>query len=178
MRCNGVIIELAMALSTQPHVPYIGYYGSVGILKAFCPDCRTTSFVIDKEFACCGTPIKHTPRLLKSKQESPPIGKRRQPTKKRKEEALTEQNQTCFYCGRDFGSPVWTRRAGLTTLVVEWDHVKPFAYVQDNPDDNFVAACQFCNRWKKSQVFTTIDEARKALNDKWQTKIKSGAVTV
>jgi 5-methylcytosine-specific restriction endonuclease McrA len=48
----------------------------------------------------------------------------------------------------------------LFILKVNWDHVVPFSYSQNNYAYNFVAACQICNGIKGSQMFKTLEEAR------------------
>lgn len=166
------------ASRNKPHDPYIGYYGTEGILKAFCPDCRSTSFVIEDKFSCCDRDFELDPNtVLESRQESQCPGHRKQPTTRRKKQALFYQDDKCFYCDKPFGLPVMYYNR-LTFLRVCWDHVKPFAYMQDNPDDNFVAACQFCNGWKSSRIFPSLDEARRYLQTKWKTKIEKNVLTV
>ena len=55
---------------------------------------------------------------------------------------IQEQTGRCAYCN-----------ASLVDLKIEWDHFEPFAFTNDNSQDNWVASCQKCNRKKKDHVF-------------------------
>lgn len=48
----------------------------------------------------------------------------------------------------------------MVVLQVNWDHKVPFAYSQNNGNQNFVAACQICNRLKSRIMFNSLEEAR------------------
>ncbi len=86
-------------------------------------------------------------------------GKRRRPNRRAQRRILSAQAERCFYCILEFGS--WVRRGSrVEQLRVEWDHKIPFAMTQMNSNQDFVAACQVCNRLKHSLVFRTVEHAR------------------
>lgn len=57
---------------------------------------------------------------------------------------LIEQTGRCAYCN-----------AGLDDQQIEWDHFVPYIYLQNNPDENWVASCRPCNRAKSSRIFAS-----------------------
>lgn len=90
---------------------------------------------------------------------------RKRPGKKLQQEIRLRQNEQCFYCFQLFGEHVELKRKTLILQCV-FDHLIPFAYLLKNPTDNFVGACQVCNRWKSSRIFGSIEEARLYLTGK------------
>ena len=84
-------------------------------------------------------------------------GVRLKPTKDERNKILWKQKQTCFYCGKVFGSAV-LYKGEIILLRFEWDHFVPFSFSLAR--QNFVAACHICNRLKASMVFETPEEAR------------------
>lgn len=85
--------------------------------------------------------------------------KRRKPGKVIRDRILRRQDDRCLYCGHRFGDTVW-RRGRQVTLMLNWDHLVPYAYLAANPDDNWVAACHVCNGIKSSLIFQSVEEAR------------------
>lgn len=75
--------------------------------------------------------------------------RRNRPGADQQRDILESQKGACFWCRNVFGQYVvaaqWRRPR---QLLIQWDHRKPYAYDQDNGDQNFVAACTLCNRWK------------------------------
>ena len=69
---------------------------------------------------------------------------RRPISRKLKDAILIAQTGRCAYCN-----------AGLDEQQIQWDHFIPFAYVQANYDDNWVAACAPCNNYKGSRHLTS-----------------------
>lgn len=65
----------------------------------------------------------------------------------------------CLYCELPIGARV--KRNGKTVaLTAHWDHFVPFSYLAQNPDANWVLACQVCNNIKNDRMFKTVEEAR------------------
>lgn len=142
----------------------LGMYGNTGIPRKMCPDCCQYSFVIEKQFTCCGRLVDVRPENFQ--QMSTASGCRRKPSKREREQILHVQNDCCLYCCRKFGSTLEV--FGKTVFVsIRWDHWVPIAYRTDNRFKNFVAACQKCNAWKGSKVFETLEEARNYLARRW-----------
>lgn len=103
---------------------------------------------------------------------SHPVGSRKQPSAQGKRSILAEQGNMCLYCDRAFGS--WAQIGARTCQVqLRWDHMKPHAYDQDNRDENFAAACQFCNSWKSDKMFLTVQEVRDFVQAIWAKKAVS-----
>ena len=89
-------------------------------------------------------------------------GKRRPPPLWARRLQLAKQENRCFYCDWEFGSWV-AKRSRPVRLRVVWDHWVPYAYLQANPALNFVAACQLCNGLKRSDMFESVEEARRII---------------
>ncbi len=165
----------------------IGIYGNVHLPKRWCDKCGGYAFVIQGELQCCGSGIlDFEPKAYK--RESSPEITRVQPHGAMKQLILKQQNNTCFYCERMFGSRVrikWkTLRIGghqrettarffykAVTLRLNWDHLVPWSYSQNNNTDNFVAACNYCNRWKGAIVFRDVAEAQIFLLHEWSKRL-------
>lgn len=65
----------------------------------------------------------------------------------------------CLYCELPIGTRV--KRGGkVEALTAQWDHFVPYSYLAQNPEANWVLACQVCNRIKNDRMFKTIEEAR------------------
>ena len=137
-------------------------YGNVALESAFCSDCRSWSFVFKGKLACCDRPIVAEPHRIKREVE--PEFRRRLPSAAEREEILNQQNHQCIYCECTFGMQ-FLRNGRKRILRVEWDHALPFSYSQNNNANNFVAACQVCNRLKHDFIFSSLDEARVYLAD-------------
>jgi hypothetical protein len=145
---------------------WMALYGSVVIQRAICPQCGRTALVIDRVMACCGT---EPPPPTGFKRECLPDGLRHLPPIAARRERLRIQENKCFYCLNTFGMRVLRGRQ-ILRLRLEWDHLLPFAYAQDNSSANFVAACYICNRMKSDKLFKTTDEVRSYVAQKWKQK--------
>lgn len=55
-------------------------------------------------------------------------------------------------------------------LKINWDHMVPHSYSQDNSTKNIVAACHVCNGVKSDLMFQTVEEAQTYVETKWQEK--------
>ena len=82
---------------------------------------------------------------------------------------LNEQDYRCGYCLFPFGSVVY-RQGNREVTSLTWDHFVPYSYIQNNPDANWVAACQVCNRLKSSLIFDNIGEARIYVLKRWEDR--------
>lgn len=147
-------------------------YGKVGIARAWCGMCETMSFVIDNKLQCCDTQHLETPTQWR--RESAPPDNRTQPRKSLKKQLLEFQGNSCLYCEQKFNKTVRVRskskRTRLSKLRITWDHFIPYSYNQNRKDDNWVAACQFCNSWKSDRLFNSVEEARVYLKQQWEIK--------
>lgn len=149
------------------HKTHMALYGNVAILRAWCPDCKDWSWVLDGKLACCDRENEHEPRYYKREVE--PEGKRKQPPKWMRDAQLEEQGGRCLYCEKVIGSHIW-RNGKRIKLRLHWDHLVPYSLTQNNNAVNFVAACHICNGIKSSHCFQTIDEARIYILDRWERK--------
>lgn len=143
-------------MRTEQAKSYKGVYGSVIIKKAWCDECQMFAFVRGDILQCCDSVTADKPE--KWKRESLAIGIRNTPSAAYQREQLERQDHRCFYCNAQFSSLVKWRRK-LIALVIHWDHLVPFVYLQSNPDNNFVAACHICNGLKGGKCFQTVEEA-------------------
>lgn len=150
-----------MRRAAQEHV---GLYGSVQLRRAFCNRCEGYAFVRDGRITCCETPAPEPSG--ESRRLSAPDSYRKRLSPSKKAQALKAQSGACFYCERQIGSHVM-KNGRPVALQLEWDHLVPYSYSQDNTDYNYVAACHMCNGWKTDMVFQTVDEAKVYLAAKW-----------
>lgn len=159
-------IGMPVAVSSEPdeHRDHVALYGNVRILRSWCKECDGWAFVFRGELACCGESHKPEPSHYR-RLTSPPL-QRRQLTVEEQDGILSQQNYSCFYCDRRFGSH-FRIRSKERVLLVRWDHQVPFCLTQDSRPENIVAACQMCNSWKASKVFKDVEEARVYLYAKW-----------
>lgn len=141
-------------------------YGKVQIPRVYCEECMCWTLVIDGERQC-GFHSEKEFKIVRYKRMSISASDRGKPRSKDQKELLEMSNYSCFYCFRSFGS--WFRVKGkLRKLVVEWDHCVPYVWDRNNSVDNFVPACQICNRWKSSLIFRDIEEVRVYVATKWE----------
>ena len=142
---------------------YLGVYGAVILPKAWCEECQTFSLVRRGVLVCCDERVAKAPELWK--RESQASGIRQKPSAEYRKAQLERQSHRCFYCELLLGESIrYCNR--LVTLRTHWDHVVPFAYLQSNPDKNFVAACHICNNIKAAKVFQTVEEAKSYVQTK------------
>lgn len=142
---------------------HVALYGNVAMLRGTCTDCASASIIQDGTWGCCGERAPVPPAILQYQQIAEPSHLRKNgPTTPVKQAIINAQDNRCLYCERGFGTyvPDISNPAKLVRLKVCWDHLVPFAYRQDNSDQNFVAACQQCNAMKHSRMFQTVEEAR------------------
>lgn len=137
---------------------HIAIYGHHRFKRQYCSKCGTYAIVQGGIIGCCGRHAKaEDPEAVKVM--SGMRNKRGRPSGPAQKQILETQQNRCIYCLRPFGS-VTMQEKRMVFLRIEWDHLLPFAYSLDNHEENFVAACQICNRIKGGTVFDTIDAAR------------------
>jgi len=144
-------------MSDKDTAGYLGAYGGIILPKAWCAACECFSFVKRGLVLCCDSRIEGKPERWK--RESLASGLRQLPSKEYQTAQLVRQADRCFYCFMHFGSWVLWRNKDQR-LIIHWDHYVPFAYLQTNPTEDFVAACQICNAVKHAKLFQTVQEAR------------------
>jgi hypothetical protein len=100
---------------------------------------------------------------------SDPEGRRRRLKTSERNEILEAQNYRCLYCDISLDGYVFyrgqERRVKLT-----WDHMVPYSHTLNNHARNFAATCQFCNSWKSSLIFKSVDEVRLYVAAKWEAQ--------
>ena len=168
----GAMSGNALATPRDPcsghEAPHLALYGNVQIPRAHCPPCGGTSLVVGGRFQCCGEQPQNNP-VRQTKRMSGPVQRRRRPSAEKRRQMLEEFDYRCAYCERSFGSYV-AIDGKSHCLVIHWDHAVPYAYSQDNRTENFLPACQLCNRWKGALCFQTIDEVRLYVAQKWEQR--------
>lgn len=65
---------------------------------------------------------------------------------------------------------------GVTKLLCGNVILFRYVYNQNNADENFVAACNFCNCFKSDKIFPFDDDCRKYLKERWQQDIYDGTI--
>jgi len=134
--------------------------------RQICPKCGEWCLIKQGKTACCDE-IAETTAKRRAQRMSGGSGVRHIPTKDERNRILWKQKQSCFYCGRYFGSAVF-RNGHIILLRLEWDHFVPFSFTLAR--QNFVAACHICNRIKASMVFETPEEARQYVSKTREAK--------
>jgi hypothetical protein len=132
-----------------------------------CPLCGQASFVEGFATTCCGAEVQFTG--ARARRESPGDGRRRSPNNKIRVQILGAQGRRCFYCGCEFGS-VYVRNGRELVRRLNWDHFVPFAYLQSNPNTNWVASCNVCNSIKQGRIFYDRTEARNVISSEARTR--------
>lgn len=151
-----------MLAMSQDH---LALYGNTAIKRAFCDLCQCFAFVIDGRIQCCGHEYEGEPDHFRRISE--PEYKRQRPSETEQNAILNRQDHRCFYCEQLFYSTVVVK-GRETVLKVEWDHLVPYVWQANNKTINFVAACRFCNRWKGSLLFATLEEAQAYVYHRWE----------
>lgn len=132
-------------------------YGNTKLPRAYCYKCRSHAFVIDDIIQCCSRYYDFEAEKIKKMCLSSPF--RKIPPIEVRKRILEKQQNRCLYCELEFGSIIF-RKTKPMLVKLAWDHQIPFAYAQNNKDQNFCASCQVCNGIKSSIMFQTLDEAK------------------
>lgn len=152
-------------------------FGSVILYRSKCPKCRQYMLSSNSFFECTTRLCDHEwvdDQVEHVRKEI--SGKRRKalsPMERR--QLIADQDNRCFWCGREFGSWV-SRKNKLVALKCHIDHVTPYIYSESDRFKNKVASCHICNRWKSSKIFETVTECEIYLQNKWATEIASGKI--
>jgi len=137
-------------------------YGSVAILKGYCPKCRHYSFVIDGLLKCCNTPFDET--LIQKeriKREIEGESERSRIPEKVKKQILERQGNRCIYCDCALDDYVWnSKRTKYEKIKIHFDHFVAWDYSRDNKEYNIYASCHICNLIKSDKYFYDLTSAR------------------
>lgn len=145
---------------------HIAIYGTLKVRRMFCRSCKCWTIIAkDGKKICCNKPYMGEPKEFKRMIEAVRI--RRGPSERVKKILFEKFDYSCCYCGRRFGS--YVSFSGIFKKVkVNWDHKIPFSYSYNNAGENFLPACNFCNGWKSSKIFQTMEEAKLYVNNRWE----------
>lgn len=152
---------------------YVGLYGNVKLLRMYCKQCKRMAIVLDDKFQCCDRKIldEDKEEYYAVKRMSGTSYERRKPSKKRINRLLDIQSGKCLYCEIPFETYYQhpkSKKMQRTTICC--DHYVPFAYSQNNKDENFVLACGICNGIKSSKLFKTLEDAKEYVTKRRQDK--------
>ena len=147
---------------------HLALYGRVKLERAFCWECERHALIIDGKIQCCGQVVKGD-KIKAERRMTPPVKGRKQMGVRFKKKQLELQDYRCLYCRQAFGSIVYrATKKNYVRLQVNWDHRIPFAYGQDNGEENVVAACHVCNGWKADLIFMSLEQVRTYVQEKWK----------
>jgi hypothetical protein len=152
-------------MMSESKLDHLALFGNVRIVRSLCPECERWAFVLDGERGCCGMPYTSAhPERFKRIVE--PEQRRRILKVSEKRAILEAQENRCFYCELEFGTYA-IHHGRLKQVRLNWDHLVPFNFSQNNSAENYVAACGFCNQWKRDMVFQTVEEAKVFIANRW-----------
>lgn len=143
----------------------LALYGNVVIPRIYCQRCDCMALIVENRFTCCDRLCSIETAIVK--RMISPVYARKTPKKTAQNKILEEQDFKCIYCEKRFGS-YCVYHGKVKAVKITWDHFDPFCFSQNNHDQNFVAACQFCNAWKHAGIFKTIEEIKLYVKDKWE----------
>lgn len=146
----------------------INCFGAVKIPTAYCNRCKQNSFVIDNMLQCCNGKLDNI-TYQSFKRISTDINKRKPVSESLKNLILEEQEYCCFYCLVPFSFQV-QKNNKIIKRKIEFDHLVPFSYLNNNNKENLVASCNICNHLKSSMCFQTTEEARIYLQQERESK--------
>ena len=147
------------------------YYGDVVLLKGYCKECKTKSFIIDGEFQCCDSKVSELHDKEIKKREIEGESKRSRIKKKVRLEILEKQNNKCIYCENDFDTPFWhDKKKRYIKIRVHFDHFISWNYSRDNQKNNLYAACHICNGIKSDKFFYNLISAKEYINERRRVK--------
>ncbi len=142
--------------------------------RASCPKCDEKVFMEDLSFKCtdCGHEFIGTIDSLRIEAN---VLRRKTPNPSIKTQILNEQDNSCYWCKREFGT-VYFRYNKISALSPNWDHIIPYSYSRSNADDNFVASCSICNGFKSSHIFDSERRCRAYIEKRWNKHLRSGKI--
>lgn len=149
-------------------------FGKVTMYRHFCKKCKQPILSNDSYYKCdcCGYSNKNE-KIKRTVIEAKT--KRYRPSARIQKEIIEKQNNKCYWCGRDFSTPI-VKNDKIKFLKKHWDHVIPYAYEQRNRDENWVLSCNICNLFKSSFLFETETKCREYINNKWGEYLRKGMI--
>lgn len=127
-------------------------YGGVIIERGICIVCGDPCIICkDDTSSCCNGPVKRFTKGIIIKETSGSLYRKR-PKKELQKKILEEQNNKCYWCGREFGMYILSPHGIVSILRPVWDHYIP--YIHSGCNDRFVASCSRCNFHKSSFIIT------------------------
>lgn len=132
-------------------------YGSIIMPRIWCVICKCNTLISAKKKLCCGQIVKKDQRAFKIKKICDNFQRRKGLSASKKKEILDKQKNRCFYCDLLFNTMYYHNKKFLF-LRIHFDHFIPFAYLQNDGKDNFVAACNICNGIKGSLMFESKED--------------------
>lgn len=145
------------------------FYGNTSMERMFCADCQSMTLVVGGNKLCCDSPMGSIQQNDTVEMIVSPHFQRRSLKRKERDLILEEQENNCFWCGREFGT-IYTRGPKVYMTKIHFDHLIPYVYSANNHSRNIVAACNLCNLTKGSRVFRTVEEARSYIMQKLASK--------
>jgi hypothetical protein len=151
-------------------------YGKVTLYEIKCKSCDELNLTSDPFGECevCKEILQD--RKIKNKAIIVST-KRGKISAKLKREIKANQDNCCYWCGRMFGT-LYEKNNKINTLKIHYDHKVPFAYLQSNPDFNWVGACNICNTWKSSKIFSEEGLCKDHLNNKWDKYLETEKIKI
>lgn len=149
---------------------HLAIYGNTKIVRGYCYRCSRYALVVGGLLQCCDRQVEAEP--TKIRRMSQPEAVRRTPSASAKRQILESQDYRCLYCDVSLDGYVFYR-SEMRRVRTTWDHMMPYAHSLNNHDVNFAATCQFCNAWKSSLIFKTVEEVRIYVAAKWEAERKS-----
>ncbi len=142
-------------------------YGSVRIKRVFCDGCKSMTLVVDGIKQCCENEENSSPETVYKMSGS--HGKRFRHKRLDKQKIIKDQNNTCPYCGNQFGF-FYLRQGKTIKSMIHIDHKIPFSFSQNNNRDNRIACCSLCNIFKSDRIFDDFNELKEYLSEKRKNK--------
>lgn len=151
----GILLSVGNSFEGLLVRKHLAIYGCVKLQRVYCEQCKGNTLVVGGLKQCCETPVEKVPtkakkNMIESNQS------RKKPSFKRQAEISKLQDNKCFYCNKEFGTPYFYE-GKVRYTVLHWDHLIPYSYCKQNKD--FVAACNICNSLKGNLIFDTVEEA-------------------
>lgn len=152
--------------------------GGIDLYRAMCPTCQDFNLSANSNFICTTCNAEYTYGLrVDSVRMVSSVSRRRQFGSGLVRKIAKQQNNKCYWCGREFDTHI-IKHDKIVTLTIHIDHIIPFAYSQNNTNENFVASCNICNLFKGDKVFDNNDDCVNFLTDRWRQLIKSEKIKI
>ena len=143
-------------------------YGGLIIERGVCTECGDPCIICkDDTSSCCSAEVKRFGSGVIVKETHGSLMRKR-PSRYLQKELLKNQDNRCFWCGREFGSYILSPKNIVRKITPVWDHYIPYSYTGDNR--GFVAACQRCNAHKSAIIISdslTEDSLKEYLKRTW-----------